>query len=110
MDFGINKGRLEVSFTQDEMDRLASVSGDQGAFRGAVDEIVDTNRPSDDCCRPALYGRLPYEVLQAVWRSQQVEAATLRAEETHLLGATIGLAMFGPQAINGQSPSEQAVA
>lgn len=108
MDFGIKKGRLEVSFTQDEMDRLTSASGDPVAFRGAVDEIVDTSRPSDDCCRPALYKRLPHEALRAVWQSQQVEASALSAQETHLLGAVVGLAMFGTQTFAGQSPSEAA--
>jgi hypothetical protein len=108
MDFDIKKGELEVSFTQDEMDRLASASGDPVAFRGAVDEIVDTNRLSDDCCRPALYRRLPHEALHAVWQSQQVEVSALSPEETHLLGVLVGLAMFGPQTLAGQSHSEVA--
>ncbi len=108
MDFGIEKGQLEVSFTQDEMDRLTSASGDPVAFRGAIDEIVDISRPPTDCCRPALHSRLPYEALRAVRQSQQGETSTLSAEETHLLGAVVGLAMFGSQAFAKRSPSNVA--
>lgn len=97
MDFSIETGRLEVDFTQAEIISLVEAGDNPVAFLQAVDEIVEANQLAVDSCRPALFNRLPYEALGAVRRSPQVESSALNADQTYALGATIGLAMFGPR-------------